>query len=66
MIMDKNKNLNLAKEITDFCKERSKQPVCKAKPSKSFLQTIITSFIALAIAGGVAEPNHGSWWAAEY
>ena len=62
--MDKNKNQNLAREITDFCKERFKQPSGKTLPQKSLLQTILTSFIALAIAGGVAEPNHGSWWAA--
>ncbi len=61
--MDKNKNQNLAREITDFCKGRSKQPSGKEKTSKSVLQTIITSFIALAIAGGGAETNHGSWWA---
>ncbi len=61
--MDKNKTQNLAKEITDFCKERSKHPSRKAKTPKSLLQTILTSFIALAIVGGGAEPNHGSWWA---
>ena len=61
--MDKNKTQNLAKEITDFCKERSKQPSGKVKTPKSLLQTILTSFIALAIVGGGAEPNHGSWWA---
>jgi hypothetical protein len=66
MNMDKNKNQNLAKEITDFCKQRSKQPLGKTKTSKSLIQSILTSFIALAIAGGVAEPNHGSWWAADY
>jgi len=65
MNMDENKNQRLAREITDFCKERSKQPSGKAKPPKSLLQTILTSFIALAIASGGAEPNHGSWWAAD-
>lgn len=61
--MDKNKIQRLVREITDFCKERSSQPSGKEKTSKSLLQTIITSFIALAIAGGGAETNHGSWWA---
>jgi hypothetical protein len=63
MNMDKNKNQNLAREITDFCKERAKKPSGKAKTSKSLLQSILTSFIALAIAGGGGETNHGSWWA---
>jgi hypothetical protein len=63
MNMDKNKNQRLAREITDFCKERSSQPSGKSKTPKSLLQTILTSFIALAIAGGGAETNHGSWWA---
>jgi hypothetical protein len=61
--MDENKNQRLAKEITDFCKERLKLPSVKSKGSKSLLQSMLTTFIALALVSGGAEPNHGSWWA---
>jgi hypothetical protein len=63
--MDENKNLQLAKEITDFCKKRLNSPSVKSKSTKSLLHTLLTSFIALALVSGGAEPNRGSWWAAE-
>jgi len=61
--MDENKNQRLAREITDFCQERIKLSSVKSKSPKSLLQTLLTSFIALALVSGGAEPNHGSWWA---
>ena len=63
--MDENKNMRLVREITDFCKERLKFPSVKSKSTKSLLHTMLTSFIALALVSGGAEPNRGSWWAAE-
>jgi hypothetical protein len=63
--MDENKNQRLAREITDFCKERLKFHLVKSNITKSLLHTMLTSFIALALVSGGAEPNRGSWWAAE-
>ena len=60
--MIENKNQRLAKEITTFCKERCKSPSVKPKGSKSFLYSVLASFLALALVSGGAEPNHGSFW----
>jgi hypothetical protein len=63
--MKEKKNQQLAREITDFCKERIKSPSVKSTGNKSILHTALASFLALALVSGGAEPNHGSWWAAE-
>ena len=60
--MSENKNQRLAKEITDFCKERLKSPAMKPKGAKSLLQTALASFLALTFVGGGVEPNKGSYW----
>jgi hypothetical protein len=60
--VNENKNQRLAREITDFCKERLKSPSVKSKGAKSLLQTALASFLALAFTSGGVGPNRGSTW----
>ncbi len=59
--MSENKNQRLAREFTDFCKERLKSPSVKPKGTKSLLYTALASFLALAFVSG-GEPDRGSFW----
>lgn len=59
--MNENKNQQLAREITDFCKERVKAPIVKSKGARSALQTVLAAFIAVTMATGSSEPNKNRW-----
>lgn len=59
--MTDNKNQQLAREITDFCKVRLRSPAVKSKRSKSALHNVLTTFLALIIATAASEPNKGKW-----
>ena len=59
--MNEKKNQQLAKEITDFCRERLSSPAVKTKGSKSALQIVLTTFLALTMATGSSEPNKSKW-----
>jgi len=59
--MNDKKNQQLAREITDFCKERLISPAVKSKGSKSALQTVLATFLAVTIATAASEPDKGRW-----
>ena len=62
MNMNETKNQHLAREITNFCKERIKSPSGKQKSAVSLLQTALASFLALVFMSGDIEPNKGAFW----
>ena len=59
--MNDNKNLQLAREITDFCKERLVSPAVKSKSSNSTIHTVLTALLTVTIATGASAPTRGRW-----
>lgn len=59
--MEDQKNQQLARDITEFCKERLMSQATKSKGSKSALQTVLAAFVAVSIAAGSNEPNKNKW-----
>lgn len=62
--MNETKNQCLAREITDYCKERLKSPASKARRAKSIYPALLTTFLAITLMNASTEPNHGGWWMA--
>jgi hypothetical protein len=60
--MNETKSERLAKEITDFCKERLQTPVKKPKGAKSILQTALVFFLTLAFGSSGTDADHGPFW----
>ena len=59
--MNETKNQRLAREITDFCKERLMSPAVKSKDSKSALKTVLAAILAVTIATGAGKPDRSKW-----
>ncbi len=60
--MNESKNKHLAKEITDFCKERLAQPVTKKSGIKSFLHASLIAALALIFSSSPDSPGKKIGW----
>jgi hypothetical protein len=61
-MMNEAKNNLLAREITEFCKERLKQSATKTGGGKSFLHASLVAVLAIIFSTGPTGDNKRAGW----